>query len=399
MKRLIFIVLLSLVSCGISEIGGGDSLSDSSSNGVWGGPLSDDVENRIDQVCYVTAFDYQKGYDWRTNQAKENVKCSLVVYANGVPVMKVPIGESYLTGDDPDMHRILDGHLYTDYSTDTETVIKRDGVYLLSYQGRESICGLAACGDTVYTVGQNRDGRGFSYRKNGEIIVSRESGVVIGVSGGTGGRLSFAFYDSIVSSEGNIDRYYAVENGKVTQVAVREDVMKVWAICFKGDSIVYLASILGVSSPVLFIGNSMTALSLPQGAVLTSSSMYCDGDQLCVELLYKRGTEMYTDLWLNGVALKTFSRGQLINSLCIVEEGVCCTARSGLNGEGTIYRCGDMYTMPGDYSCMGNEAIAMVNGILHVGLSSTTGERPVLWKDGQLDTLKINGYISGIYAY
>jgi hypothetical protein len=58
-----------------------------------------------------------------------------------------------------------------------------------------------------------------------------------------------------------------------------------------------------------------------------------------------------------------------------------------------------MYTMPGGYSCMGNEAIAMVNGILHVGLSSTTGERPVLWKDGQLDTLKINGYISGIYAY
>jgi len=38
----------------------------------------------------------------------------------------------------------------------------------------------------------------------------------------------------------------------------------------------------------------------------------------------------------------------------------------------------------------------MVNGILHVGLSSVENGFPVVWKDAALDTLRINGYISGI---
>ena len=398
MKRLIFMTILVMTSCGVTEIGG-ESTSASSSGGIWGGPLTD-VTNPLEQTCYLTAFDYQKGYDWRVNQAKENVKCSLVVYANGVPVMKVPVGEAYQIGDDPDMHRVIDGHLYTDYSTDSLTIIKRDGSYLLSYLGRETICGFSVLGETIYTVGQNRNGRGFSYRRNGEIVISRESGVVMGVSKGAGDSLSFAFYDSIISSEGNVDRYYVVRHGKVMQIAVREDVTKVWAIGFKGQSVVYLASVLGVSAPVLFIGNEMKALSLPQGATLISASLYCDREQTCVEVIYRRGKELYTALWLNGTVLKTFSSGQMVNSLCVVENGICCTAQSGTKGTPcTIYRCGEIYTVPNDYSCIGHESIAMVNGILHVGLSSTAGDRPILWKDGQMDTLKINGYISGVFVH
>ena len=222
----------------------------------------------------------------------------------------------------------------------------------------------------------------------------------MGVSKGAGDSLSFAFYDSIISSEGNVDRYYVVRHGKVMQIAVREDVTKVWAIGFKGQSVVYLASVLGVSAPVLFIGNEMKALSLPQGATLISASLYCDREQTCVEVIYRRGKELYTALWLNGTVLKTFSSGQMVNSLCVVENGICCTAQSGTKGTPcTIYRCGEIYTVPNDYSCIGHESIAMVNGILHVGLSSTAGDRPILWKDGQMDTLKINGYISGVFVH
>jgi hypothetical protein len=40
--------------------------------------------------------------------------------------------------------------------------------------------------------------------------------------------------------------------------------------------------------------------------------------------------------------------------------------------------------------------MAVINGIMHVGMSSLTGERPLLWRDGQIDTLSLNGYISHI---
>ena len=41
--------------------------------------------------------------------------------------MKLPVGEEYHISPDPDMHRVIEGHLYTDYSTDKETIIKKDG--------------------------------------------------------------------------------------------------------------------------------------------------------------------------------------------------------------------------------------------------------------------------------
>ena len=53
--------------------------------------------------------------------------------------------------------------------------------------------------------------------------------------------------------------------------------------------------------------------------------------------------------------------------------------------------------MPEGYAVMGKECLKMIDGILHVGLSSRKGCKPVLWKDGDVDTLNINGYISAIY--
>ena len=52
--------------------------------------------------------------------------------------------------------------------------------------------------------------------------------------------------------------------------------------------------------------------------------------------------------------------------------------------------------MPEGYVCMGNGAVAAVNGILHVGLSSKKGDRPVLWRDGLSDTLDVNGFITSV---
>lgn len=40
--------------------------------------------------------------------------------------------------------------------------------------------------------------------------------------------------------------------------------------------------------------------------------------------------------------------------------------------------------------------MSMVDGILHVGLSSLKGGRPVIWKDGNIHELKINGFICSL---
>ena len=399
-SRLLIFTVFVCVSCGLTQIGG-DASSGTVSGNVWGGPLEGGTDGGLTQVCYVTALDYQHGYDWKADPAKETVKCSLVVYADGIPVMKVPVGNAYETGSDPDMHRIVKGHLYTDYSTDSETVIKKDGQSLFRYPGRESLCGLSVIGDDVYTLGQNRNGEGFSLRRNGEEVIIRRTGTVLGPLREVGDSVSFAFYDMISSSSGSIARYYAAKGGKVTQIAVRDDVVRVWdAICTE-DSVIYLATLTGVGTPVLFEGDQMTALPLLKGAVAISALLHHDNEETYVEIICRMGTLVFTSiLKMDGRIVKTFDSGLAISSLKILDDGICCTANSGKPGvPGVIYRDGEQYPMPEGYFCMGAESVSMVNGILHVGLSSSDGGKPLLWKDSRVDTLNVNGYISSISAY
>ena len=65
---------------------------------------------------------------------------------------------------------------------------------------------------------------------------------------------------------------------------------------------------------------------------------------------------------------------------------------------GVIYRSGEFHTMPTGYAVMGPDTIKSIDGILYVGLSSLDGGKPIVWKDGVVDTLNINGYISAIYS-
>ena len=398
-KVAMVVALASAVpSCGLHEIGDVDPTV--LKEGVWGGPIEENGgAGVIEQICYMTALDYQKGYDWRADRARESVRCSLVVYADGRPIMKVPVGEEYESCADPDMHRVIGGHLYTDYSTSHETVIKRDGVQMFRYPGREVICGMAVCEECIYTLGQNREGSGFTYRKNGEVVISRENGSVMGGLAHEGDSLYFAFSERIKSSTGEIDRYYAVRNGKVKQVAVRDDVMKVWGVMFSSRSETYLASLVGVAEPVLFKDGMMVTLPLPSTDVLLSASMSGSPERVVVEMMCVSEGRVYSAIWQEDDFPVSFPKGYLVSSICCQDDGVCCTVNpSDASSSGIIYRCGEILDMPEGYSCVGGSAMCMVNGILHVGLSSHDGSETLVWKDGETEPLKVNGYVASISA-
>ena len=115
--------------------------------------------------------------------------------------------------------------------------------------------------------------------------------------------------------------------------------------------------------------------------------------------MYMSGSAIYCSIWQNGATVMTFPKDRTISSLCSPDDGVCCTVNPSPSSPGLIYRCGELHEMPKDYSCIGDKSICMVNGILHVGLSSRTMEGPIVWKDGETETLKINGYIASISAH
>ena len=401
MKRqiLLFCTAVALTSCGIHQIDGDDTRQPSN-NGVWGGfnDTSSGSET-LRSVCYVTAMDYQKDYDWRSDRSPESVKCSLVVFADGVPIMKVPVGEAHEVSADPDMHRIVKGHLYTDYSTETETVIKRDGRPLFRYEGRESLCGLEVIGEDVYTLGQNRSGNGFSFRRNGEFLLQRGTGSLIGVMQNENDNLSFAFLDIVRNAGGEAARYYLAVNGKVSQVAVRDDIKTVWDIIMSDGRTIYLATLVGLASPVIVDGESIISLNLPSGSSLVSCRLINTEGRFWVNGVCRNSNGMLYDvIWSDNEIHTTFPAGKTMVSLKMNGGEVYGVMNPSGKGQGQIYRCGESFGMPSGFRTMGESCARVIDGIFHVGLSDTEGRKPILWKDGETDSLRVNGYISSIYS-
>lgn len=396
MNRVVLLMALLAVSCGISEIGGGEDRTDP----VWKKPYPDSGDSgpAVRERCYVTAVDYQDGYDWLVDRDRGEVKCSLVVFADGRPVMKVAVSDHNEVSSDPDMHRLAEGHLYTDFATGDETVVKRDGEALFRYAGREHLVGFVVCDGDVYTLGSRREGPGFSCRRNGELVFERDSGYPFRHLQIVDGKPCFAYCEQVRSGDGSLERYWWYDGVQAMQIAVREDVSKVWDIIWHEGKVCWAGSLVGIGPAVLSKGDTMSVMDMPSGAQMLSCSLMSSGDGLYVEGLYSTKTgASCCCIWKETDSVVHMDSGWSVTAVTFIDDGACCVMNPSSPGQcGRVFRCDEMMDMPEGYVCMGNGAVAAVNGILHVGLSSKKGDRPVLWRDGLSDTLDVNGFITSV---
>jgi hypothetical protein len=133
-----------------------------------------------DTTVWLSAVRFPKDYDWQRDTAYGTASFELLLYRNFVPVLVLPSGPDACFVADPDRHHILSGHLYTERIDGGQTRIGRDGKELFRFEGREFLAGLLEDGDDLYTLSRSVSGQGFSYRRNGEILLKRNDGVPYG---------------------------------------------------------------------------------------------------------------------------------------------------------------------------------------------------------------------------
>ena len=399
MGRKFYVLLTTLVvvvSCGLEEIGGDSNSKDD----IWLGPgsiIGGGTESGVGQkVWYAVGVDYPDRYDWREDEECESVKCSLVVFANGIPMMKVPVGKEYEVNSDPDTHRMIGRDLYTDYSTDDETVIKRNGVQLFRYAGRERIIDMKERNGDIYTLGQARDGSGFSFRCNGEEIVCRKSGYLFTGFQQCEDGFDFAFCEQIGTGTEVVERYYCYCSGEIYQIALREDIKKVWDIMMWEGNVSYIASLVGISSPVLFHGADMDILEITSSFKAMSCRFVSSGENPKIEVMMtQKGKTSYVALWDGANKTVAFPAGYTVASIYDGDNSVSCVLNApDATSEGIIYRCGESMKMPEGYMSLGGSSMEMVDGMLYVGLTSRDGGNAAVWVDNEMKPLKINGFIS-----
>ena len=386
--------LTMVMSCGLREIG-----EPQNNEGIWNGPglhLKPGGSGQMKRsVWYLTGFDYPEGYDWMSDPEAGNVKCSLIVYANAVPMLKIPVGNEYMTSAAPDMHRMIGGDLYTDFSTDSLTVIKKNGRFLFSYPGREMIVGMHVDSSGVYTLGQSRHSDGFTFRKNGELLFKHKGSLIGRITALEDG---FAFSENVEGSD--MERYYFYRNGEVSQIAVRDDVRKVWDVTVSNGEVLFIATLTGITHPVLVCGDDMYMLDFPLSVKVASCSFVPSGDDVLIEGVFATANGALTSgLWRKDTRECMFPTGMTIWASSVDDGGVSCLLSHYATGDLEISRCGEICALPEGYTVMGTAPLAMVDGILHVGMTSLEGAKPAVWMDGEIKELGFNGYISSISVW
>ena len=375
----LFMCFLFLCSCSLEQIGQGPR---SDADGVWRGPS---YGKHMSGTVYAVAIDYPDGYDWRADPGSGQVEgICIVMFADGAPVLKVPVGDLYEISSDPQKLRIRSGHLYTDYTDGRQTIIKRDGEEILRYDGAEEVVSLEVMDGKVHMLCIPSSGEGFVYRIDGNVSVERNVGILSGPLKIHDGSAGFCFS----SKSGN----YMVEDGKVFLMEVDKDIADVLDMCLSEGQPCMLVRTEGTSALTMIRKGTRLHYD-PHESRDIVSARFLDTDSLCVRLRCRDGISdnMSDVLWFGDGLSRRPRRSCQLLSVVVDASGYHAVANPSEIHMGTIISNRETYYIPSDYYAYGDGCAVSRDSILYVGLTSGKGQGPVIWMDGTLDTLDVNG--------
>lgn len=342
---------------------------------------------------YLSGVEYPRDYDWQRDSACGSVTFNVVLFRGKERIITVPGGPEHEISPDPDMMRIREGHLYTDYSTPSETVIRRDGKELFRYSGRERIRGFLLRGSSVHTLGENRDGEGFTYRIDGKIVFERKSGTILGgeaipfYEDGAlnldGGKVWFSYktaknvylvgdgVEEAVPAEGEVLDQRRFE-GQIYRIENREGYGAENPLLVRGEE--YYVQYGGVSKR-----SAVSAWLVECGErIMAMGTFYWIGFGFQYAVWNTHDTQKVISTQLS----RTYCRGGIIYSLLVEKSRAvisCGNEKNVIQGKFShVYQCAGF--MDGEF------AVAL------------SGASPLLWCDGEVTPIELNGPLTGLHV-
>ena len=366
-----------------------------------------DVTSLYDTVFYVAGVRFPDGYDWQIDTMAGQEKGELVLYKGTDLLVSVPVGYDYCVSAAPDMFRIADGHLYTDFSDSRQTIIKCDGKELFRYDGREQMCGFAVKGKDVWTLGQDRTGDGgLSLRKNGKTVHSHESGFIIGNLSDTynpGGALCFVdeqplfFYYYIAQGALSKSTHCVMVKGEeVTELTVPKNFNRIMDVKLIGG-VPVMAGLIGSTGNIIstikngaVVGFTLSGYDKIGNCRITPLA---DGDMLLSGECFASGlvTGYICDKYGNNLFYDI--EGRLIG--LYVSEGVDVILSCGENGaDPAITTNGRSQGVSGRFLYISARSAVLLGTKFYIALNPAGGEGPFLLQGGRKTPLGFNGFVS-----
>ena len=347
-----------------------------------------------EEHVWLTAVRFPDGFAWDLDTCAVDGEVWIDLYRDGEMVRSQPAGASV----HPDMHRYTGGHLYTDWSTDTETVLSRDGAELFRFEGREAIRGFLVREDGVHTLGQDRDGSGFTYRIDGRTLYRSETGAVLGgpdAPGAAGGALTEfgedVFYVCCLPSERGKE-YHVMRNAERYQSFPTSE----WTldVLFTGGKVARVLS--KPRSLVLEVDGKETRLPLNGREVCLWSRLAAwEEDVVALVCAQAAGAKRFFLQTAGGKSFTPFS-GETVSDVLSDGERMGWTVT---DGRGDLLRVrwsdGGVTEGTGGFLVSGRCAL-LRGGRLFLALTGRDGAPNRLQEDGVHTDFPFNGYFTSV---
>ena len=388
--RLIFSILFlsSLVfSCGLVELA----------------DFTDNNDKWISQVpsighLYAIGVSYPEDYDWRSDPEKGEVACSLVVLLDGRSIMRIAAGDKHQISTDPDMIRMIGGNLYTDYSTFDRTIVKKNGVEIFSYLGRESMSAFVVDGEDVYTLGNSRDGLGMSFRKNGNLIYKDSKARAfphLDIKDGLGRFCFEEYHGESLKQPSN----WCFFNGKSKSViSLPNNTYSVDDALFCHDQIVSILRLKDSIFPYLYYNGDLLLLHTDQSTFWgpkMSLSYSLDG-HIRLHGILGSCTAAFGDE--KGINYSFHGYSNILGINLMSQIYLCYLSAYRKDQPDAIFLNGKIHLLPKGFRAMGQNPVSMWQGQMYVALNPEGEGTPVIWTEkGMLET-GINGCLYDLYV-
>ena len=357
------------------------------------GRQADSTATVAGEHVYLTAVRFPDGYAWDLDTCAVDGEVWIDLYRDGERVRSVSAGASI----HPDMHRYTGGHLYLDWSTDAETVVSRDGWELFRFEGREAIRGFLVREDGVHTLGQDRDGDGFTYRIDGRVVYRSETGAILDAPGAPGGALTEygedVYYTCRLSSELGKE-YHVMRNAERFQSFPASDGTR--NILFAGGKIARIRS-QSRGGSYLEVDGKATQLGLGRGETCLWSRIVPWEDDIVALVCTRRtgGEKRYYLLTAGG---KTFTpaSGETVSDVLTGGNRMGWTVTDG-RGDFLRVRWSDGAVTEGTGGFLASGRCALVrDGRLLLALTGRDGAPNRFQEDGVHTALPFNGYFTSV---
>ncbi len=356
-----------------------------------------------DTSVLVSAVEFPDDYDWQRDTAFGQVSGKILLLRGGVRILEIPAGAGGKASLDPDMHHLVGGHLYTEYSDGASTYVSRDGEKLFTFEGREYLRGILPMDGHLYTLSQRRDGKGFLLRQDGEVLLDKDAGIVLKSFRDYPDRESGALYENegkvcfhYSKGIGSERVWYSVQNLVESQIYLYDE--ELLDARFFGDELCVVSTAAGRGLKMT-IGKRQNIIQKAANPKLKGISLIKNGQEILaiggIAFLQADRNPPQTCIWSYS-GIKASAEGEY-RFVLDKESNVYMYGSDGDSGTAILNGRCERVSSIGGMTPYSRRVAAMHGSQMYLALSpADSSSATVIWSKGKTTLMRLNGFLTDI---